>query len=91
MTKKCLPGCNAVNTRLETAFISLKPVSTVPQGFNAVKTWLVMAFIPLKPAPAQRSYLELMDFSNVLDFDRVYSNDDITFFSCVLMFSQALK
>ena len=31
-----------------------------------------------------------MDFSNMLDFERVYNNDDITFFSSVLTFAQAL-
>ena len=31
-----------------------------------------------------------MDFSNVLDFEKVYNNDDITYFSCVLMFAQDL-
>ena len=36
------------------------------------------------------SFLELMDFSNVLDIGKVYNNDDITFFSCVLTFAQAL-
>ena len=69
---------------------------SVPQGCNTVKTRLARAFIPLKPAPAQKSsskqmlFLELMDFSNVLEFEKVYYNDDITFFSCILTFAQAL-
>ena len=85
-------GCNTVTRRLARALIPLKPTPSIPQGCNSVTTQWARALIPLKPAPAQKSSAkQKVDFfSSVFDFEKVYNNDDITFFFCVLTFGQAL-
>ena len=60
------------------------PASSVPQGCYAVKTRLTRVSIPLKPAPghnssAKQNVSRAHGFSNVMDFEKVYNNDDITF------------
>ena len=68
----------------------------MPQGCNVVKTRLARALLPSKPAPAQTSSARqnvvsrARDISVVFDFEKVYDNDDITFFSRVLTFAQAI-
>ena len=70
---------STVKTQIARALIPLKPAPSVPQGCNAVKTRLARALIPLKPAwvrsrlQNKMSFLELMDFSNALDFEKVYN------------------